>query len=618
LTTLDSAVGFAAATTDIGSGYGSDAIIDQLRDANLRDRLILLRVLIETARTRLPADEDAAGLQRAYSRLAELQQSHPGQVTGVLRAPIVGSWLDRVLRRINTGQPDGQSTPVWADLGYLGWLAAAAAVTLTATGAALPVVVRNGVVMLPGLGLARLGAPSWCGHGTLSRLPDGGLRLCAGERTVVVPDPADDTSTEWCPARRLDADATGRFQVWLDDLDPFRPAPEPAGTTDGPPSADTGTVAPDELCGLPRLTASQARQWQQNIARAVDLLDREFPRYLRPMRRGLHSIVPLSAGSAVMASSYTAGDGFGAVHTTAPADATQLAEMLIHEFQHAKLGLLLSHTPLIAGGEGEGLPRLYAPWRDDPRPMAGLLQGIYAFFGVADFWRVLRTLDGHRSLPAHIEYALWSTQVHAAITQTQESGLLTPDGRHFLHTLAAAMVPWAAEDIPADAARIASESAIAHHTFWRVRNWQPDPGAIAELAAHRRAGQPPPPRLPESRPVEQATVPRHHQRLPLPFHLKQTERQRASPALPISDGDRACLAGDYAEAAAQYQHELDSDPLRPQAWAGLALTLPHLHPGLDLTVLHQRPEILAHLYQADRSHTDTVALLQWLASAPAE
>lgn len=65
------------------------------------------------------------------------------------------------------------------------------------------------------------------------------------------------------------------------------------------------------------------------------------------------------------------------------------------------------------------------------------------------------------------------------------------------------------------------------------------------------------------------------------------------------------------------QH-LMGDPLRPQAWAGLALTLPHLYPDLDMTVLHRQPEILAHLHQAHRSDTETITLLQWLTSAPAE
>jgi HEXXH motif-containing protein len=619
LTISDSAVGFATAAKDIGSGYGSDTIIDQLCDATLRDRLILLRVLIETARTRRPADAYAAGLQSAYSRLAELQQSHPEQVTGLLRAPIVGSWLDHVLRRVDTDQPDRQSTPLWADLGYLGWLAAAAAVTTTTTEATLPAVVRNGVVMLPGLGLARLGSPSWCGHGTLSQLHGGGLRLSAGEHTVVVHDPADDTSTEWWPARRVDvdADAAGQFQVWLDDLDPFRLTREPAGT-DGSQPDDSDTVVHEELYRMPRLTASQAQTWQRNIADAVDLLDRNFPQYLRPMRRGLHSIVPLNASPAATGSSYTSEDGLGAVYTTAAIDTAQLALTLIHEFQHSKLGLLLGQTPLIAGSGEEGPPRLYAPWRDDPRPIAGLLHGIYAFFGVADFWRILRTIDGHRSQSAHIEYALWSTQVQAAITQAQESDLLTPDGHHFLHTLVDAMAPWAAEQMRADAAWIASESAIAHHTFWRVRNWQPNTHGITELAARQQAGHPPPPRLPVSHPVDQTTVPQHHQRLPLPFHLKNIGRQRTSTGRAISDGDQAYLAGDYAEAAAHYQHELDADPLRPQAWAGLTLTLPHLHPDLDITVLHRQPEVLAHLHQARRSHTDTVALLQWLTLAPAE
>jgi len=41
---------------------------------------------------------------------------------------------------------------------------------------------------------------------------------------------------------------------------------------------------------------------------------------------------------------------------------------MVHEFQHSKL---------------------WAPWRTDPRPLGGLLQGVYAFLGVADTWRAL-------------------------------------------------------------------------------------------------------------------------------------------------------------------------------------------------------------------------------------
>lgn len=31
--------------------------------------------------------------------------------------------------------------------------------------------------------------------------------------------------------------------------------------------------------------------------------------------------------------------------------------------------------------------RFYAPWRDDARPVSGLLQGAYAYLGLSRFWR---------------------------------------------------------------------------------------------------------------------------------------------------------------------------------------------------------------------------------------
>ncbi|MBG0564890.1 aKG-HExxH-type peptide beta-hydroxylase [Actinoplanes aureus] len=35
----------------------------------------------------------------------------------------------------------------------------------------------------------------------------------------------------------------------------------------------------------------------------------------------------------------------------------------------------------------------YALWRDDPCPLNGLLQGVYAFVGITDFWWVRRKAE---------------------------------------------------------------------------------------------------------------------------------------------------------------------------------------------------------------------------------
>jgi hypothetical protein len=48
-------------------------------------------------------------------------------------------------------------------------------------------------------------------------------------------------------------------------------------------------------------------------------------------------------------------------------------------------------------------------------------------------------------------------------------------------------------------------------------------------------------------------------------------------------------------ATARYTAELVTDPLRPQVWAGLAITLPYMYPEDDLAVLQEHTDVVAHL-----------------------
>ena len=66
-----------------------------------------------------------------------------------------------------------------------------------------------------------------------------------------------------------------------------------------------------------------------------------------------------------------------------------MAETLVHEFQHVKLCGLLDMVPLAASGA----EKVYAPWRQDPRPAGGLLQGIYAHLGIVRFWQSQRQAE---------------------------------------------------------------------------------------------------------------------------------------------------------------------------------------------------------------------------------
>ena len=96
---------------------------------------------------------------------------------------------------------------------------------------------------------------------------------------------------------------------------------------------------------------------------------------------------------------------FGAIAMSPPPDPLTCAVTLAHETQHLKLFALLDIVALTLPDDGR---RYYAPWREDPRPVSGLLQGAYAFLGVSGFWRTQREIaDGAARLEADTEFARW-------------------------------------------------------------------------------------------------------------------------------------------------------------------------------------------------------------------
>ncbi len=79
----------------------------------------------------------------------------------------------------------------------------------------------------------------------------------------------------------------------------------------------------------------------------------------------------------------------------------RVLESIIHEAMHLKLTLLEKALPLVKEGT---LETFYSPWRDEERPIRGVLHGIYVFKGVLDFYRiVLNELDSRDFLKLRIE-----------------------------------------------------------------------------------------------------------------------------------------------------------------------------------------------------------------------
>jgi uncharacterized protein len=113
---------------------------------------------------------------------------------------------------------------------------------------------------------------------------------------------------------------------------------------------------------------------------------------------------------------------------------------------------------------------LYAPWRPDPRPLEGLLQGSYAHIGVTDVWRALRTVrTGDEREEAEHQFARWRMMTAEAIRRLLDTGSLTSTGEQFVRAMGDTVEPWLSEHVtPAieDAARYRAEK---HRAAWEAR-----------------------------------------------------------------------------------------------------------------------------------------------------
>ncbi len=64
-----------------------------------------------------------------------------------------------------------------------------------------------------------------------------------------------------------------------------------------------------------------------------------------------------------------------------------IADALIHESMHNRLFFILDRGEILEGlGEGIETGEFYSPWRDDLRPLSGLLHAVYVHLGVSKFW----------------------------------------------------------------------------------------------------------------------------------------------------------------------------------------------------------------------------------------
>ncbi|MGW4669623.1 aKG-HExxH-type peptide beta-hydroxylase [Streptomyces sp. NPDC004324] len=587
----------SAALAELARGEGGPATVDRLLEAERSRRLLLLRML-----------DDAMDPGPAWDLLSAAQRRSPSVVDELLMYPQTGMWLATALRRLRGSVPQDEP-PLWVVLGHFSALAAVAALRAELD-FSIEVPVRHGRVPLPTLGCAVLPtAEPWTTATVRAR--GGRAEVRRADVTIGVPTAPGPAGPGWHEVRRLAVGPAGRrLDVALDDLDPYRTYPQPTE---------------------PRPLSEEAvRQWRQELERAWGVLLRELPETAEAMRRGVFSLTPTPARERFRPRSVTSGDAFGGIEASEPDDAVQLAVTLVHEFQHTKLGGLLHLAPLLTDSADAGTELWYAPWRDDPRPLDGLLQGIYAFMGITRFWRAHREhADTHRAI-AHFEFALWRSHVATALEQVHRHPRRTPLGAGLLDTLRGHCAQWLREPVPEEQLALARLCAADHVARWRVHHLRPPAPAVEEAvrAWLTGAGGPPTGLTAEPELVpdlsarwldSMAMLARHRLSTapgePGPSEDPEKAAAHVTGALP---GDALLAAGDPTAARHAYAAHLAGEPERAGAWAGLGHALEAL--GTEPAAAHllrHWPERARAVHQAVSRATgstpDPVRLAAWLA-----
>ncbi len=191
----------------------------------------------------------------------------------------------------------------------------------------------------------------------------------------------------------------------------------------------------DEPLFAPGVGMAYQAEHADLLARALQAIARHQPSTWQQLQQFLQVIAlkPLTLGRYT---NLTHSHLPGAFVCSAVAHPYELADTLIHEFHHNRLFLLEGEAPLLEAsqyrelGDGEA-ETFYSPWRDDLRPLRGLLHAIYVYLPVCRFWLDAcgSDLDAETAAYARSQAAIAAYQLQIGAAQLRQFGRFTASGQ---------------------------------------------------------------------------------------------------------------------------------------------------------------------------------------------
>jgi HEXXH motif-containing protein len=171
------------------------------------------------------------------------------------------------------------------------------------------------------------------------------------------------------------------------------------------------------------------------IEQALRLVQRHHPMAFHHLCE-LVQVIALKPAASGNFSNISYSDLAGAFILSAVQEPYWIADALIHETFHNRLFFIQEIDPILADPDDES--GYYSPWRDDLRPLNGLLHAIYVYVQVCRFWcAVWRSTEtsGIRREYVQDQGARASLQLQIAAHELRKFGKFTAQGSELFEAL---------------------------------------------------------------------------------------------------------------------------------------------------------------------------------------
>ncbi len=254
---------------------------------------------------------------------------------------------------------------------------------------------------------------------------------------------------------------------------------------------------------------------------------------------------------------------------------------------------------------------MYAPWRDDPRSLIGLLHGIYAFTAVVEFWHVQRDLvSPAESRRAHFAFALRRGQVRAAVDSLRGNTRLTDLGRAFVAAASVRLSVCETAPVADDLAGTVADLLAEHQVAWRLHHVRPEPTDVQTVADAWVSGAPCPRRVRGEVVPSRVTTAQTRSAL---LQMRALAPDRFERAVALESADAMFARGERDTAAAAYTRRIQADARDLDAWVGLGV-------ASRATALLDQPATVRAVHACVTTRTGVPPapgkLAAWLAASP--